>query len=50
MTNNVFNCFWNIQGIEAFFRDLRIHTLKEEVVEQLQENTLQEKCVFIADE
>jgi len=34
----VFNCFWNIQGIEAFFRDLSTHTLKEEVVEELQQN------------
>ena len=38
MTTNVFNFFWNIQGIGAFFRDLSTHTLKEEVVEQLQEN------------
>jgi len=38
MTNNVFNCFWNIQGIGAFLRDLSTRTLKEEVVEQLQEN------------
>jgi len=38
MTNNVFN--WNIQGIEAFFRVLSTHTLKEDVVEQLHENIL----------
>ncbi|WZY94215.1 hypothetical protein YC2023_066544 [Brassica napus] len=40
MTNNVCNYFWNIQGIGAFFRDLSTHTLKEEVVQQLQENIL----------
>ena len=38
MTNNVFNFFLNIKGIGAFFRDLSTRTLKEEVVEQLQEN------------
>ena len=38
MINNVFNCFWNKQGIGAFFRDLSTPTLKEEVVEQLQKN------------
>ena len=40
MTNNVFNYFWNIKGIGAFFRDLNTRTLKEEDVEQLQENIL----------
>ena len=38
MTNNVFNFFLNIKGIGTFFRDLSTRTLKEEVVEQLQEN------------
>ena len=38
MTNNVFNFFFNIKGIGAFFRELSTRTLKEEVVEQLQEN------------
>ena len=40
MTNNVCNCFWNIQGIGAFFKDLSTLTLKKEVVEQFQENIL----------
>ena len=40
MTTNVFNCFWNIQGIGVFFRDMRTRTLKEDVVEQLHENIL----------
>ena len=35
MTTNVFNCFWNIQGIRAFFRDPNTCTLKEDVIEQL---------------
>ena len=36
LSTNVFN--WNIQGIGAFFRDLSIRTLKEDVVKQLHES------------